>query len=348
MRQTLYEQGCNRNSCKYNDWADKDCNQAKKEGHCFAYYEHCKGSCGFDFDLEGAIADAGIDEAAIAEHDSDNTCLNNADFIDSNGFNCHAYEGAGWCQRDSGVTTYGVNWCHRFPRSDFDSSLCSVMPSRLRQYTFGHYVNDIGEDARVCCCDNDLFDSYQYDLGWKVEDNPQQHCNDLKWDGHPDKPWHDKNGWTCRAYAFGNLCNDRGKKTHNWNQQEWGTIQDNAWTPKNADDLMSAFDACCACGGGEPEPVYANVQRHFLTKVHKHCRLGYVQGSARCWNRLKQRMSNIMHQSSYIDVDPAHQHFVEELYSYATQYTYTEENFEMMKNVWNEFMLALDENNLRF
>eukprot|EP00493_Phyllostaurus_siculus_P000930 UN00935 len=30
MRETLYDQGCNRNSCKYNDWSDKDCNQDEK------------------------------------------------------------------------------------------------------------------------------------------------------------------------------------------------------------------------------------------------------------------------------------------------------------------------------
>jgi|EP00493_Phyllostaurus_siculus_P022247 hypothetical protein len=59
-------------------------------------------------------------------------------------------------------------------------------------------------------------------------------------------------------------------------------------------------------------------------------------------------MSNIMHQGTYKDVDPAHQHYVEELYSYATQYTYTEENFNIMKAVWNEFMGVLELDNLRF
>jgi len=348
MRETLYDQGCNRNSCKYNDWSDKDCNQAKKNGDCFGYYDTCKASCGFDFNLEQAIADAGIDEEAIEEHTSDNTCLNNADFVDSNGFNCYAYEGAGWCQREAGVTTYGVNWCHRYPRSDFETSLCHVMPSRLRQYTFGHYVNDVGEDARVCCCDNDLFDSYNYDLGWDMQDNPHQHCNDKQWPGFPDRPWHDKNGWTCRAYAYGNLCTTEGKKTYNWNTAEWGTIQDNAETPKKEEDRMHAFEACCACGGGDPTPNYDDIQRHFLSKVHKHCNSGYIHGNGRCWNRLKQRMSNIMHQSSYENVDPAQQHYVEELYSYATQYTYTQENYDTMKAVWNEFMGVLDEYNLQF
>ena len=58
------------------------------------------------------------------------------------------------------------------------------MPSRLRQWTFGHYANDEGLDARVCCCDNNIYDNYNYDLGWDPQDNPNGHCNDKQWTGH--------------------------------------------------------------------------------------------------------------------------------------------------------------------
>lgn len=215
------------------------------------------------------------------------------------------------------------------------------MPSRLRQYTFGHYVNDEGEDARVCCCDNDIYDNYRYDLGWNAEENPNEYCNDKRWDGYPDRPWHDANGWTCRTYHYGNLCTSDGKKTDAWNQAEWGSIQENAATPKGDSLKMHAFDACCACGGGDATPNYVVIPLHFFTKIYKHCKWGYIAGNAKCWNRLKQRLANIQHISDYDNVDPAHQHYVQELYIYATQRSYDESNFNDMKQVWNEFMSEL-------
>jgi len=60
-----------------------------------------------------------------------------------------------------------------------------------------------------------------------------------------DKPgWTSTDGDPCSIYHLNTYCNADGTTGAGWNQCEWGDIDN------YAGDSGSAFDACCACGGG--------------------------------------------------------------------------------------------------
>lgn len=60
-----------------------------------------------------------------------------------------------------------------------------------------------------------------------------------------DRPgWVDSEGDPCSIFQLNTYCNADGTTGDGWNTCEWGDIVD------YATDGITAFDACCACGGG--------------------------------------------------------------------------------------------------
>jgi len=55
--------------------------------------------------------------------------------------------------------------------------------------------------------------------------------------------WTDRDGDTCSSYHSSNWCTSDGRSGVRWNE-DWGTIAN------YSRDEVSAFAACCACGGG--------------------------------------------------------------------------------------------------
>jgi len=59
--------------------------------------------------------------------------------------------------------------------------------------------------------------------------------------------WSDTEGSTCCTYSFSRYCTPDGGEGSGWDHSAWGPITD------YADDYGSAYDACCACGGGSSQ-----------------------------------------------------------------------------------------------
>ncbi len=74
----------------------------------------------------------------------------------------------------------------------------------------------------------------------------KQQCTDLQWKS--------KSGFGCPTYVQNNWCKD-GKEGTGWNKA-LGTFHD--WADKND---VSAYEACCACGGGKRPPVPLSPER---------------------------------------------------------------------------------------
>jgi len=271
--------------------------------------------------------------------------VNGNAFSDSRGFTCDTYEGAGWCKTNddeadtsqSDLALMGDGWCKRWPRSDYEKdgpSTCKVMPGRKRMYSFGHYANDDGIDARACCCDSGIADSYPYNLGF---DNPGT-CNDKKWDRLTKwfgDEWHDKNGWTCKVYHYGNLCNSDGTRGDGWNNAEWGQIQSH--TLGN----MHAKDACCACGGGEYEPNYDELPGIPLRRMNRH--IAETPRTRGTWSRIRKfsRQIVVKEKDGLAHYDPAKLQLVDDMYKLAQNGKQYDTRWDEMMVLWNDLVALM-------
>merc|ERR1719480_509035 len=126
---------------------------------------------------------------------------------------------------------------------------------------FAAYANNY-LTADTCCCDGDLFDQYPYE---ETFEDQATTCEDYK---HSNgMPWHDKNGWTCRVYHYGDLCTSNGGKGSGWDNA-WGSIQDNEMEFDDFDkEYTNAKDACCSCGGGWKQPHWDLLPTSELKKI---------------------------------------------------------------------------------
>jgi len=307
-------------------WAKKDCNVIEKKGDCFAYYEYCQRSCRCDFDLAAAREAAGVDDDTVSTMSSSNTCVNGDDFVDSRGFNCEVYEGAGWCVRsDEDEVVFGEGWCKRWPRDSFNDSPCDVMPGRKRMYTFEHYANDAGIDARVCCCNQLAEDDYPYNRGWDNYDASQPegtYCNDKQFENGHD--WHDKRGWTCKAYHYGDLCDADGTRGGGWNNAEWGTLQEWGREEENAKHM------CCACGGGHTTPNYDDIPGVELRRLDKFVPKGM---SVQAWNKVRKHTRQILARD--LNLAPEIGTIIVQMNQLA-QDRLTDEAWAQFMDLWNE------------
>jgi len=326
--QSVDNDHCENQSCSCQDvWPWKhECKTITMQNDCFAYYDKCAKSCGCDFDLEQARTDAGINDDAVESA----TCKTGNGFEDSRGFNCDVYEGAGWCAKDGNDVVEGDGWCKRWPKADYvnvDEVECRVMPGRNRMYTFGHYVNDDGLDARVCCCDTGKADEYQYDLGWGANGGT---CNDVTF--HDGVAWHDRNGWTCRVYEFGNLCTAYGTPGSGWNN-DWGSIKDNGFIDLTLADEIDASDACCACGGGLNDPGYDDILPHLVKKITERFNKGFNE---RNFNRMRKHTQSVLDQDSLrgSHYDPSHISLVRSMNTIANKAA-TNANWGDMQDLWD-------------
>jgi len=145
----------------------------------------------------------------------------------------------------------------------FVKSWCQVMPGRDRMLSFENYANG-GLTGKTCCCDGTLYDDYEYE---KTFDEEGTVCEDYKQaDGNP---WHDKNGYTCRVYHYGELCEDDGSKGENW-QSGWGTLNDHGQVfSEFGKRPVHAKTACCTCGGGWRGPHWDQIPTNNLRKIDK-------------------------------------------------------------------------------
>jgi KDEL-tailed cysteine endopeptidase len=75
--------------------------------------------------------------------------------------------------------------------------------------------------------------------------SPSPMCSDLPLD------WRSSEGDPCSIYDLNSYCTHDGQNGAGWNLCAWGPISDYADSKGN-----TAFDACCACGGGShPSPT---------------------------------------------------------------------------------------------
>jgi len=210
------------------------------------------------------------------------------------------YEGAGWCTHDEdlGHAVESDTWCGRWPKSSYapayrqhlldlempggvSSHKCKVMPGKKRWPRMGAYANEDGQDARSCCCNSGLAQTYPYspshtNLGV---------CKDLTFKG-TNIEWHDKNGWSCQAYYFGNLCNERGKRGDGWNKR-WKAFKKHRYSIHYRGKFqMDAKKACCACGGGDPNTVYDYPAEDITKRIYNFWRKAGTDGTEKHYHRI--------------------------------------------------------------
>jgi hypothetical protein len=78
-----------------------------------------------------------------------------------------------------------------------------------------------------------------------------------------DKAWHSSEGDPCSTYELNSYCTADGQEGEGWNSCEWGRLVNYADSHG-----VSAFDACCGCGGGSTgESAESSVRAPALTNV---------------------------------------------------------------------------------
>lgn len=68
--------------------------------------------------------------------------------------------------------------------------------------------------------------------------SPSSSCSDYS-------GWRNQDNDSCSTYGDNNYCTKSGRKGNGWRQKQWGNIHNYYDSDGN-----TAFDACCACGGG--------------------------------------------------------------------------------------------------
>jgi len=307
--------------CEDNVWSEKDCNTIFKDDMCYManYYENCQKGCechkGYDHEADRA-ARGMVEYTGL--HDS--YCVNNDKFVDSQGFDCTTYEGAGWCKVEDGKTVQGDGWCPRRPQAEMHSNWCDVMPGRKRMEDIEYYANTDGDSGLKCCCNNLPEDDYPYSRGF---DNGGE-CDDMLMKDSKTV-WHDRRGWTCKVYYYGDLCNLDGTRGSGWNNAEWGQHHD--WVMSGEKDAGSS---CCACGGGHQEAYWDALSDSLLRKISKYMN---KEPSSQNWNRVKKNVDKLIDNCDDANCNPAELELLNNMDT-ITQDGYSEENWALLEAEW--------------
>jgi len=328
----LLDEAAEKSQCS-NDFSKKECRLIKSFQKCPFYYDNCQKTCGCvsDSEVEDLRVSAGIDDSSVQTGGS---CLPNDDttFADENGFGCRVYEGAGWCD---GQGNYGERWCDWFPRSTWKpkdaNHWCKLRKGRDRMTLFEDYSPVFEEpDARSCCCDGNLLDTYKADFETGFED-PSTTCEDYKVNG---EPWHDDNGWSCAVYHYGNLCTSDGERGTGWKNQEWGTLQEHKF------GKWHAKEACCTCGGGHTEQHWEILPAVNLRRIHKFAGKDFLP---KYINRAKKHLNNLkaLTDENILAYKPEHVQIIQTCITQVDGKPNQESTWVNFQSCWDDFKVAL-------
>lgn len=152
------------------------------------------------------------------------TCTDQSGWTSTDGDPCSIYQLNTYCNAD-GTTGDGWNTCEW---GDIDN-----------------YAGDGGSVFDACCACGGGSTGAASSARSSVKTNvtSEGQCSD-----HP-KNWQSSEGDSCCAYPWNSYCTSDGKAGIGWDSS-WGSIED--YADSNG---LSAFDACCGCGGGRRSVV---------------------------------------------------------------------------------------------
>lgn len=174
----------------------------------------------------------------------------NADFVDSEGFDCQLYETGHWCNGVASPTGYGPEWCQR-------TSTCKSQGFNWGKFS-GFAKGRTGQEADNQCAGcgaTNCAKNYKR----TITDYPEG-CVDYETVAeNGGGVWTDSWGYSCHAYHKGQFCKQKPDGTWTegglWPISDFGKIKTYSWFHKGCKRGKSckvdAFTACCACGGGK-------------------------------------------------------------------------------------------------
>jgi hypothetical protein len=203
-------------------------------------------------------------------------CVNVPGFADTEGDGCAAYAAGHWCDSMNGGT--GPGWEESWGtiqsyatngKSAFDECcVCgggrpaeSLPPKECVDKSY--WVDSEGDSCAVYESSNFCTRDGKPGSGWVADWGPLEDyakgvsalaaccvcgggvsSKPLTFAGCTDAPsWQDNEGDDCQAYGAGRWCTEAGALGVGW-ESEWGAIE------TYRGDGKTAFEACCACGGG--------------------------------------------------------------------------------------------------
>ena len=173
--------------------------------------------------------------AVVAPLSTPGPILCDPDWADQEGFDCQLYEGADWCKPNG---SEGSGWCQANEfQPTFPGNSCLTHVS----YNYGWGVittwrggeGHHGNAHHQCASCGSA--SCPYVPGKRKPNSIPAGCKDhVAPDG---TPWRDSNGYTCKAYQYGNFCvrGPDGKFTEGglWKKnKDFGLINEYGWCAK--------------------------------------------------------------------------------------------------------------------
>jgi hypothetical protein len=181
----------------------------------------------------------------------------NADFADSEGFDCQLYEQGNWCNGTASPMGFGTEWCKTWDKKQGDGKgVCAS-----QGFNWGHFTgfeNSKYEEADNQCAGCGAT-SCKKNYKRTVPAYPEG-CKDYETvEENGGGVWTDSWGYSCNAYHQGQFCKQKADGTWTegglWPIKDFGKISTYGWFHKGCTSgkacKITAYTACCSCGGGK-------------------------------------------------------------------------------------------------
>lgn len=172
----------------------------------------------------------------------------NADFVDSEGFDCQLYELGNWCNGTASTRGFGTEWCKR-------TSTCKSQGFNWGAFSGFAKKSEEADTQCAGCGASKCAKNYKR----SIPDEPTGCVNYDTVAANGGGVWTDSWGYSCHAYHQGQFCKQSPDGTWSegglWPVADFGKITGYSWFHKGCESGKSckidAYTACCSCGGGK-------------------------------------------------------------------------------------------------